>query len=131
VNLTLTRFLVEHGSTFGRLTGLSKKLYVAEEWRDNKSNFSCIPPGTYQVVPHGWNGEPVKFTHTWRLLSVPGRSGILIHEDNTHSDTQGCLLVGMGMMTGQLSTQVNDSRLAMRFLRQEIGPRGFTLTIQP
>lgn len=131
MNLTLRRLYTAHGSSLGELTGLSKTLYVLEEeWRDNKPKISCIPPGTYQAVPHGWSGESVKFKQTWRLLNVPGRTGILLHEGNTNKDTEGCLLLGLGMMVSQLSAQVTDSRLAMRLMRKEIGPNGFNLEIR-
>jgi hypothetical protein len=99
-------------------------------WRDNRPKISCIPLGTYEVVPHGWNGEKVKFKNSWRLLNVPGRSGILLHEGNTHKDTEGCLLMGLDFIVGQLSAQVTDSRLTMRFLRHEIGSNRFNLEVR-
>ncbi len=130
--LHLKRFLTANGASLGLLTGLSRPLYVLEdEWRDNRARESCIPTGTYRCVPHGWEpSSPFKYKNTWQLLNVPNRTAILIHAGNTHKDTQGCLLVGMGMIVSQLSSAVTDSRMALDFLRQEIGQQAFLLTIE-
>lgn len=131
MKLTLRRFLSANNATLGVLTGLSMPLYVLEDaWRGNRRGVSCIPAGSYNVVPHGWEPQsPVKFKNTWRLLSVPGRTGILIHAGNNHADTEGCLLVGMGMLVSQLSSSVTDSRIAIELMRKEVVRREFELTI--
>ena len=103
---------------------------LEDMWRSNRRNISCIPSGTYRVEPHGWDpATTVKFKQTGRLLDVPGRSGSLIHAGNTHLNTEGCLLVGMGLSVSQLLSSVNDSQIAISRLRKEIGQRGFNLTI--
>lgn len=131
-NLHVRRFLTANGATLGLLTGLSKPIYTLEdEWRGNQRQVSCIPTGSYQAVPHGWEpGSPVKFKQVWRLLNVPGRSDILIHVGNSHKDTLGCLLVGLGMQVTQTQSLISDSRLAIELMRREIGKRGFTLVIE-
>lgn len=131
MKLTLRRSLNANDATIGVLSGLSKQLYVLEDaWRANQKSVSCIPAGVYKVVPHGWDtGATVKYKQVWRLLNVAGRTGILIHAGNTHKDTEGCLLVGMGLLISQLSSSVTDSRLAIDYLRREIGELGFTLEI--
>lgn len=101
--------------------------YTLEEpWRDNQKGVSCIPPGVYQVVRHGW--EPDATTHfkrVWRLLSVPGREAILIHAGNTLADTEGCILVGMTPAPGG----VGQSQAAVNMLRQVL-PSAFTLEVR-
>lgn len=59
-------------------------------WRDNKNSISCIPEGEYQVVKR----TSPKFGRHFHILGVPGRSYILIHQGNYHSDIRGCVLVG-------------------------------------
>lgn len=131
MHLTLRRILSQNNATLGILSGLPKPLYVLEDaWRNNQPNVSCIPAGIYRVSPHGWDtGSPVKYKQTWRLLNVPQRTGILIHAGNTHKDTEGCLLVGMGIQISQTASSVNDSRIAIDYLRKEIGEKSFVLEV--
>ena len=58
--------------------------------RQNKSNISCIPAGTYLCR----RIESPKFNETFEVCDVPDRSGILFHQGNTVDDTYGCLLPG-------------------------------------
>jgi len=131
MELTLRRFLVANNATLGVLTGLPKTLYVLEdEWKGNARNISRIPAGVYKTTPHGWDtGSQVKFKQTWRLISVPNRSAILVHGGNTKDDTEGCLLVGMGFIISQLASRMTDSQIALNYMRQQIGEQGFTLKI--
>jgi len=131
VELKLERKIAANGAVVGVLTGLSVPIYTLEDaWRNNQPNVSCIPPGTYNVKPHGWGlNTPFKYKQVWQIHAVRGRSAILIHAGNTHQDTQGCVLVGMGMQVTQLKSSVSDSRIAIDMLRKEIGERDFTLII--
>lgn len=52
--------------------------------------------------------------------SVPG---------NYTKDTEGCLLVGMGLMVSQKVSMVTDSQMAINLMRKEIGANTFTITI--
>ena len=47
-----------------------------------------------------------------RLIGVPGYEGVLIHVGNTQNDTDGCILVGLNKVKGQ----VIDSRQIFRKL---------------
>lgn len=61
-------------------------------WRDNQRSISCIPEGIYKVIK-----QPLKETRPYpyfRLLDVPGRSGILIHKISYVSGLKGCIGVG-------------------------------------
>lgn len=64
-------------------------------WRDNQRNISCIPLGNYSCKKF----HSGKFGSTYVLESVPNRSGILFHSGNTHLDTYGCILLGLGLGT--------------------------------
>jgi len=131
VELRLERKLAANGAVIGVLNGLSVPIYTLEDaWKNNQPNVSSIPLGRYQVKPHGWEiNSPFKYKQVWQIQNVPGRSAILIHAGNTHQDTQGCILVGLGMQITQLKSMVSDSRLAVDLLRKEIGEREFTLVI--
>lgn len=103
---------------------------LEDAWRDNQRSISCIPAGTYEVVAHGWEKDSrVKFKQVWRLLDVPGRSGILIHAGNTHADTSGCILVGLGLAISG-DARVTSSKGAIERLRSKLGQGKFTLVIK-
>lgn len=81
-------------------------------WRDNASGISCIPltipPGTYRVE---WRPSPRLKRHTYRVLGVPSRDGVLIHSANLMGDKtlgyvaqlEGCISLGkaLGVIKGQ------------------------------
>jgi hypothetical protein len=117
--------------TMGTLEGpgLEKPLFTLEEpWKSNKRRISCIPAGTYKCKPHAWGADKAKFhfQEVWEVTNVPDRKAILMHAGNTLADTEGCILVGLeaGIF------RVNHSRPAINKLRQIIGNKEFTLTIQ-
>lgn len=60
--------------------------------KNNKRSISCILEGTYDVVKEETSTHH-EYPH-FRVLSVPGRSGILWHGGNYFSDTLGCYLPG-------------------------------------
>lgn len=67
-------------------------------WVDNKRKISCIPEGTFKVIPR-WSK---RFGHHLMLCDVPNRSLILLHPANhAAKELQGCLapvshLTGIG-----------------------------------
>lgn len=93
-------------------------------WLNNEPDKSCIPAGTYQVIKHSTAAHP----HTWELLGVPGRSGILIHNGNTEKDSLGCIVVGNRTSEIDGLPAVLNSDLTLSVLRDEL-PDNFTLTI--
>lgn len=131
MHLILKRGLTTNGAVLGILTGLSKTLYTLEDqWRGNQRGVSCIPAGTYEVRPHGWDeGSSVRFKEVWQLQNVPGRSAILIHAGNYHSNTEGCILPGLGLVVSQTQSMVTESREAIKLMRKEIGEQPFTISI--
>lgn len=129
--LVLVRYSDDGKRTLGILFGLPNLIHTLEEpWKDNKKGVSCIPEGAYKVVPHGWNGEPVKFKQAYRLEGTTPRKAILIHAGNTTDDIEGCILVGMSK--GQLREKdaVLASRPAMNYIRSIIGNNAFELQIE-
>lgn len=83
-----------------------------------------IPAGIYQVRVRtkGKIHERYKerFSDIHRgmleLKDVPGFSAILIHCGNTHTDTEGCILVGLSASTAPLNMSVSSSAAAYRRL---------------
>lgn len=58
--------------------------------QNNKSKISCIPEGVYKIQKENHK----KFGECFRILQVPARDGILIHNGNYTSQIRGCILVG-------------------------------------
>ena len=108
------------------------KLFTLEDLdRGNAKNISCIPVGTYKCKPHGWElNSGVKHKRTWEIQDVPGRKDVLLHIGNSHIDTQGCILVGVGITLGREEPFLQESTRAVDLLRSIIGENGFTLTIK-
>jgi hypothetical protein len=134
IEVTLTRMPERGNSTPGVLTvsGLSRKLYTCEDkWLDNEPRISCIPKGRYLCQPHGWEpNSPFKYKQVWQITNVPNRTAILIHAGNTHIDTLGCVLVGLGLNLQGSDAVISQSRIAVDMLRKHIGPNSFWLTIK-
>lgn len=59
-------------------------------WLNNQNLISCIPRGSYKVVPR----HSAKYRNHFHVLNVPSRDFILIHSGNFVSDSTGCILVG-------------------------------------
>lgn len=93
-------------------------------WRDNQDNISCIPTGVYDVKPY----SSEKFPNVYQIMQVPNRDAILIHIGNYAGDTHGCVLVGKDVDT--VMPMVANSKGAMELLRNEIGNKEFTLTVE-
>lgn len=59
-------------------------------WRNNETDVSCIPAGSYKVESR-WSE---KYGDHFHILDVEGRTLILIHGGNTYHHTRGCVLPG-------------------------------------
>lgn len=92
MRLDLIRVGQSDKGTFGvlRLGQVPFALTLEEPWRDNQTNISSIPAGSYLCL----RTRSPKFGNTYEVMNVPGRSHILFHKGNTLDDTQGCILVG-------------------------------------
>lgn len=138
MRLELKRFK-QDAVTFGKLYLNGYKnapdIYTLElPWRDNKRNISCIPQGLYNVVPHNTN----KYPKSYRLLNVPDREGILIHEGNFASsvkfanrtyepETKGCILVGFDI--NESIPMVGKSQKCIDYLWKTIGEQNFSIEV--
>lgn len=124
----------DHG-TFGTID-LDGTRYDTIElpWRGNQPMISCVMPGVYHCV---WEMSPSKGKETYRLVNVPGRSGVLIHSGNyagdqskgLKSDFLGC--IGLGIMRGNLDGQkaLISSRAAVAKFEDALKREPFDLEI--
>jgi hypothetical protein len=90
------------GITLGRLRVRDRIFYTIEpQWLANASYISCIPEGTYFLrwnlrTGSRWRDRSFDlFTEdrTSRVLAG-GRQGIVIHQGNYVSNTEGCIILG-------------------------------------
>ena len=113
----------------GILAAGGKFFHVIERpWESNTRNKSCIPAGEYHTtfLPRSASG---KYRQVYHLQSVPGRSGILIHNGNVVAHSRGCLIIGLrrGSLAGKPA--VLNSRSALHQLFQVMGSEPFKLKI--
>ncbi|MCY4431583.1 MAG: DUF5675 family protein [Rhodospirillales bacterium] len=105
--------------------GLEGPIHILElPWRRNAPNRSCIPAGSYTVIPH----VSPRFGTCLLVMAVPGRSHILFHSGNVAGDvdlgwrthSKGCLLPGTRSgwldIGGRRQDAVLASRTALRHL---------------
>lgn len=88
-------------------------------WRGNKRRVSRIPEGLYTVVRR----HTPKFGDHLHLEKVQGRTWILVHAGNFHTDTSGCILVGRDFadLNRDGEPDVIQSRATMKQLMRHIG----------
>ena len=105
-------------------------------WRNNASQVSCIPTGTYKVIPR----TSPKYGDHLHVTGVNGRDLILIHWGNYAGsvnpktgtpDIKGCILVGYGYadLDGDGLPEIVRSKDAFKALMLAC-PNGFELTIK-
>jgi len=123
--LILNRFCSDNGGTHGLFIYNRAPVCHSLElpWLGNIPNQSCIPPGTYPLkkIIHP------RFSSSFSLENVPGRSGILIHPGNSLVDIRGCILPGLDYNSDTRLLQ--NSRLALFRLVSLLGVQSI-LTIR-
>lgn len=130
MNLTLNRDYLAKCTT-GVLTGPNDLLLCTLElpWNANQRNISCIPEGIYSVIKQSaTQSRPYNF---FRLPTVPGRSGILIHKITYVKDLKGC--IGIGMKLSDINKDgIPDMIKSTEGLAKlwEVTPEQFTITIK-
>lgn len=139
--LTINRTYLPTGTT-GQMSGTPRPYSTVElAWANNAPDKSCVPEGTYDLIPYD---SP---THgpTWYLsnaaLGVGGagaaRSFCELHAANYPRQLLGCIAAGLegapmfDPASGEVSPAVEDSRPAIAQLLEDLGPMtaGHTLEI--
>ena len=105
------------------LWGLERK------WQGNRSNISCVPDGTYALVP--WTSP--KYGDVWSLTGgtvtphaddsphLAARWGCLIHPANYWDQLQGCLAPGQSSGEHKGDLCVWSSKAALAELKAALG----------
>lgn len=97
IRLELQRMKYRDKQTIGRMDVYRDDEYLftlatlEQEWNNNETSNSCVPPNFYQVKPYSSKGHP----DTFILLDTKPRTYILIHKGNYYNHTEGCILVGL------------------------------------
>ena len=129
--LTLNRCVefTAHKTTLGGLWENDELVCVTLErnWLNDKPFVSCLRCGVFNVVPH----VSPKFGRCLSLLDeeIAPRSHVIFHSGNVSSDSEGCVIVGLGfgVLWGKpavLSSVVANMKLLARY------PDGFLLRIR-
>jgi hypothetical protein len=108
MTITLQREKSDDRRTFGRLSvdGMFECHTLEDPVRTKKiPGVTAIPAGRYEIVVT----ESPRFKRRLPLLlSVPGFDGVRIHPGTKETDTEGCILTGLG----RTSTIITGSRIA-------------------
>lgn len=121
LQLRLSRYLKSNRFTLGVLDfdgGVCDTLELPDI--GNLHDVSCIPVGTYNLNTYT---RPSGF-RVIRVLNVPGRDNIEIHEGNYLEQTDGCILVGgairyRGLMPYLLNSEMSFDRIYNQVLNDQ------------
>lgn len=108
-------------ATYGELFtegGWKLCLTMEEPWRNNQTDVSCIPAGSYPTfIRRSYinGGDGKRKYDVPQLKNVRGREAVQIHIGNTLADTEGCILLGLQWNdAGGPEPYISDSKRAFR-----------------
>ena len=133
MRLTIHRHTEFGGVTLGRLIlpgALAGTLVHTLErpWLDNRSNISRVPPGRYHATKLPDRDrlrlidESTLHDSVAMAFAQGERWGIDIHVGNMVAESQGCILVGMGVDLDGPMPMVTHSKIAMQALLDTLVP---------
>ena len=126
----LNRVYRTKGVTIGMLSDDSNlyALTLENPWVGNEDNISCIPEGNYVCEVD----ESPKYGQVYHVHSVEGRSHILIHWGNYERNTEGCILLGSGLMddTEENKEAISNSKNTVMDFMSKMDKKTFLLTIR-
>jgi hypothetical protein len=128
------------------LTDLHEFFTIELPWLNNQANKSCVPDGTYELIPynspmHGptWclHNPTLNIYGEWPA-PAGGRTSCEIHSANWATQLLGCIALGeecqpmLDPMTGCVEPAIENSKDAVAMLIAELGSlsSGHTLTIE-
>ena len=144
--LPLSRTASTELATSGTLLAADSLFHTIEQpWRNNLKGHSCVPVGTYDLIPY----QSPRHGATWQLHNpalniygrgnVPegGRSACEIHSANWAEQLEGCIALGLDdkpmfdPLTGKVEPSIEGSRDAVAHLHAILGEmsHGHTLVI--
>ena len=96
-------------------------------WKANMVGISCIPKGTYNCV----RCQSPKRGIYYSVANVHGRSCILVHTGNYHTQIAGCILIGRTLkkINSDDELDLTESIPTLNVFQSIIG-RKFTLVIE-
>ena len=139
--LVIKRISDDGKQTLGRATLYDCTAKVFEfvtlepAWENNEKRISCIPAGTYKVLPR----NSARYGNHFHVQDVNGRDLILLHIGNYmasknprsgKSDSTGCILVGKTFadINKDGEMDITASKVTLEKLLY-FAPAGFTLEI--
>lgn len=96
IRLELTRKKYTDKQTIGIMDVYRDNIFICsfatleQEWNNNETSNSCIPPGFHKLEKYNSNKHPDSFI----LINTEPRTYILIHKGNYNTHTTGCILLG-------------------------------------
>lgn len=134
--VVLTRHESTDQGTFGMIDLPGLWLFTGElPWRNNESNFSCLPPSVYLC---DWTYSPTFKRFMYLLRGTDPRAGIRAHSANFMGDSRkgllcqlnGCIALGekLGRMEGQKALLL--SAPAVRRFEAAMNYKQFVLEIR-
>lgn len=92
--ITLVRTFANEKETIGTIKINDIIIYTLElPDLNNQKKISRIPAGIYPFNKR----YSAKFNNHFEILNVENRSAILVHKGNYYYNTEGCVLVGLGL----------------------------------
>ena len=130
--VTLVRNVDNGTETLGTLTTNDNQFQcrtLERPWKNNQTNISCIPKGTYIV---SWRFMLRELRYRYQVLNVPNRSGIFFHIGNFFFNSAGCILLGSLPQDINYDKQIDlqNSTLITTAFENKMGKKDFLLTIQ-
>lgn len=148
MSMVLARFAQHTSCVLGWLASGDLRLATLERpWLPNplgpggQSFVSCVPEGSYEVLPHDTPRYPLTYAlvnHSLGVYYLPkhvptgqawGRTAILIHAGTTVSDVVGCIAVGRAHSAGGGPHSLDETAWALAQLREHLGRNRSTLQI--
>jgi hypothetical protein len=88
---------------------------------------TCIPEGAYVVVIDKSNRFGRLMPH---VLNVEGFEGIRIHYGNTDKDTEGCILVGLTLVSDDFISKSREAFSLLFAILNDAFTKGEKITLQ-
>ena len=109
---------------------IDKKIFcytLEPPYRKNTTKDSAIPIGTYICGVY----SSQKYSSTFEIMNVTGRSFILFHTGNTDADTLGCIILGetVGYL-GKKRAVLSSRKIFKKFMNIMKNQKEFKLTIK-